>query len=248
MPNQILTHTQDSKLLPNIRSFEISADEMMDCFQDVTDYIRDWNTPFVWICNRPFFFHDQDNNTRSYSLLELSPPWARNYQCAARQTYCKYCVWYDEEWNVCCINTYTCMPSTRYLDLNASYNTWFEPTCDLHPATKQYVDCAVSQLSNKVDKIEWTASLDRAYIADANWNQTYYNVSQWASNWAIVRRSWTQIIVPDTPTSTCHATSKCYVDNNFLPQSEVKKTCVLTQTQFCNCANKECCTLYLIYQ
>jgi hypothetical protein len=248
MPNQILTHTQDSKLLPNTRSFEISADEMLDCFQDVTDYIRDWNMPFVRICNKPFLFHDQDANTRSYSLLELSPPWARNYQCAARQTYCKYCVCYDEEWNVCSVNTYTCMPATRYLDLNASYNTWFEPTCDLHPATKKYVDDATAPLSCKLDKVTDTNTYWRVYGISTAWEQVTVCISPGLVNNTLVRRSWNQIIVPNEPTLSCHATSKCYVDSNFLPQSEVKKTCVLTQTQFCNCTNKECCTLYLIYQ
>lgn len=65
----------------------------------------------------------------------------------------------------------------------------------------------------KLDKVWWTATLDRAYIIDASWIQTTYNVSQWASNNAIVRRSWTQIIVPEAPTSDTHAASKKYVDD-----------------------------------
>lgn len=68
-------------------------------------------------------------------------------------------------------------------------------------------------ISWKLDKITWTSSLDRAYIVNTSWTQTSYNVSQWASNGAIVRRSWTQIIVPETPTDNSHAASKKYVDD-----------------------------------
>ncbi len=68
-------------------------------------------------------------------------------------------------------------------------------------------------ISWKLDKITWTSSLDRAYIVNTSWTQTSYNVSQWASNGAIVRRSWTQIIVPETPTDNTHAASKKYVDD-----------------------------------
>lgn len=64
-----------------------------------------------------------------------------------------------------------------------------------------------------VPQVTWTATLDRAYIVNASWTQTTYNVSQWASSNAIVRRSWTQIIVPETPTDNTHAASKKYVDD-----------------------------------
>lgn len=68
-------------------------------------------------------------------------------------------------------------------------------------------------IDGKLDKIDIASSLDRAYIVNASWTQTTYNVSQWASNGAIVRRSWTQIIVPETPTDNTHAASKKYVDD-----------------------------------
>ncbi len=68
-------------------------------------------------------------------------------------------------------------------------------------------------ISWKLDKITWTAGLDRAYIVNTSWAQTSYNVSQWASSNAIVRRSGTQIIVPETPTENTHAASKKYVDD-----------------------------------
>lgn len=68
-------------------------------------------------------------------------------------------------------------------------------------------------IDGKLDKIDIASSLDRAYIVTASWTQTTYNVSQWASNGAIVRRSGTQIIVPETPTDNTHAASKKYVDD-----------------------------------
>ena len=67
-------------------------------------------------------------------------------------------------------------------------------------------------ISWKVDKLSaWT--LDKAYIVNTSGVQTSYNVSQWASSNAIVRRSGTQIIVPETPTENTHAASKKYVDD-----------------------------------
>ena len=82
---------------------------------------------------------------------------------------------------------------------------------------KQIIEYHISQnhqdISWKLDKIEWTSSLDRAYVVKTDWTQSNYNVSQWASSNAIVRRSWTQIVVPETPTDNTHATSKKYVDD-----------------------------------
>jgi hypothetical protein len=170
----------------------------------------------------------------------------RNYNNKAQPYYCWIRIYYDNDWCYTCHNMWKENATFCYLDAGTtSYNTWFTPTEDLHPATKKYVDDTVAP---KLDRDDSTSTLWRAYTVWTDWCQYMVNISQWASNNAIVRRSWTQIIVPNTPTETCHATSKCYVDGNFLPQSEVKKTCVLTQTQFCNCTNKECCTLYLIYQ
>ena len=73
-------------------------------------------------------------------------------------------------------------------------------------------DWYATTIWNKLDKISaWT--LDQAYIVTSAWVQTAYNVSQWNSSWAIVRRSWTWIIVPDTPAANTHAVNKNYVDS-----------------------------------
>ena len=88
---------------------------------------------------------------------------------------------------------------------------------DTHAPTKNAVYDKISTMDTtinwKVDKITGTATLDRTYIAKADWTQSNYNVSQWVSSNAIVRRSWTQIVVPETPTDNTHATSKKYVDD-----------------------------------
>lgn len=72
-------------------------------------------------------------------------------------------------------------------------------------------DWYATTIANKLDKISaWT--LDQAYIVTSAWVQTAYTVSQWASSNSIVRRSWTWIIVPDTPAANTHAVNKNYVD------------------------------------
>lgn len=88
--------------------------------------------------------------------------------------------------------------------------TGIAPTKD---AVYDKISAMDTTIDGKLDKITWTSSLDRAYIVNTSWTQTSYNVSQWASNGAIVRRSWTQIIVPETPTDNTHAASKKYVDD-----------------------------------
>jgi len=251
MPNQILTHTQDSKLLPNVRLFDIPASatetEQAEIFQDVVNYLQIGNLPIVNYCNSIYNLYKSDTAQKRYCFLPTSQMLQnRNYNNKAQPYYCWIRIYYDNDWCYTCHNMWKENATFCYLDAGTtSYNTWFTPTEDLHPATKKYVDDTVAP---KLDRDDSTSTLWRAYTVWTDWCQYMVNISQWASNNAIVRRSWTQIIVPNTPTETCHATSKCYVDGNFLPQSEVKKTCVLTQTQFCNCTNKECCTLYLIYQ
>lgn len=94
----------------------------------------------------------------------------------------------------------------------ASSWDWVTDTAPSKNAVYDKISSMDTTISGKLDKVTWTASLDRAYIVDASWTQTTYNVSQWNSNNAIVRRSWTWIIVPDTPWANTHAVNKNYVD------------------------------------
>ena len=94
----------------------------------------------------------------------------------------------------------------------ASSWDWVTTQAPSKNAVYDKISAMDTTISGKLDKVTWTASLDRAYIVDTSWNQTTYNVSQWNSSNAIVRRSWTWIIVPDTPWANTHAVNKNYVD------------------------------------
>lgn len=121
---------------------------------------------------------------------------------------------------------------------------------------KQIIEYHAGNLdNNKVDKITGTATLDRAYIAKADWTQSNYNVSQWASSNAIVRRSWTQIVVPETPTDNTHATSKKYVDDAVASAGAWNMNCITnfwrtrrfwTKTMFNALAEKDVNGVYVI--
>ena len=125
--------------------------------------------------------------------------------CASQGVSCVSCRTYDVQLNGSCqavVNvpwentTYSCCAASSGWSCVSLVTTWEKYTWN-----------------NKLDKVTWTATLDRTYIIDTTWTQTTYNVSQGASSNAIVRRSGTQVIVPITPTDSCHATSKCYVDD-----------------------------------
>lgn len=91
-------------------------------------------------------------------------------------------------------------------------NIWLGAVDNTSDADKPISTATQNALDNKVDKLSaW--SLDQAYIVTSDWVQTAYNVSQWNSSWAIVRRSGTWIIVPDTPAANTHAVNKNYVDD-----------------------------------
>lgn len=140
----------------------------------------------------------------------------------------EYKIWWDEAawWNISWtlsdqtdLNTAlswkqnTLTPQTAYTSKGSATKVPQITTNTLWQVT-WITEVTITQpdISWKVDKISaWT--LDQAYIVNTSWTQTSYNVSQWASNNAIVRRSWTQIIVPETPTSDWHAASKKYVDD-----------------------------------
>ena len=64
----------------------------------------------------------------------------------------------------------------------------------------------------KLDKVTDTNTYWRVYGISTTWEQVTVCISPGLVNNTLVRRSWNQIIVPDTPTATCHAASKCYVD------------------------------------
>ena len=64
----------------------------------------------------------------------------------------------------------------------------------------------------KLDKVTDTNTYWRVYGISTTWEQVTVCISPWLVNNTLVRRSWNQIIVPDTPTASCHAASKCYVD------------------------------------
>ena len=68
-------------------------------------------------------------------------------------------------------------------------------------------------ISWKLDKVTSTATNPRAYIVNADWTQSTLSITDSATSGTIVKRSWTQIIVPETPTANWHAASKKYVDD-----------------------------------
>ena len=70
-----------------------------------------------------------------------------------------------------------------------------------------------TQINNKVDKVSTTT---RVYATDAGGNQTTLEYSANAdANKLVQRYSGGQVLVPTTPTSSNHATSKDYVDTGL---------------------------------
>lgn len=147
-------------------------------------------------------------------------------------------------------------------------DSWFI-TNSVNNLTNYYTKTETDWLViNKLDKITaWT--LDKAYVVTTEWVQTAYNISQWASSNTIVRRSWTGIIVPDTPWDNTHAVNKNYVDNaiagipptdlsNYYTKTEIdNKNYVawyeswytirlLTQAQYDALSTKDAKTVYII--
>ena len=194
-----------------------------------------WCTTAFWV---------KSNATSSYISFNNCSGWLASIWATSN----KKPTWYDGTWHTLayeeCIPTDNCQLSNScwYVvwwdlvtvngcslvgswDICIQSWTWWQinwTLCD--QADLQWVlDCKaecsdIPDISWKLDKVTSTWA-DRAYIVNASWEQTTYNVAQWTSNWAIVRRTWTQIVIPETPTETCHAASKKYVDDNTIQKA-----------------------------
>jgi len=80
----------------------------------------------------------------------------------------------------------------------------------------------INDIANKVDK---TTGVAKIYATNGSGNQTTLEYGMGASQYKIVQRAASgQINVPETPTSNEHATSKKYVDDNYVATSKIKTT------------------------
>lgn len=116
-------------------------------------------------------------------------------------------------WNYYSSSTY--IKTTSDWSSVANHNLWWWETWFVI-----YDNAIVDNwMNSKLDRISWAASLARVYAVDTAWWQVMINVSQWNSSNAIVRRSWTWIIVPDTPWANTHAVNVNYINSNLLTKT-----------------------------
>ena len=96
---------------------------------------------------------------------------------------------------------------------------WYTPYSSANPSW--YTSCTwtltAADITWKLDKVTTTNTYWRVYWIATDGSQVTVCISPWLVSNTLVRRSWTQVIVPNTPTDTCHATSKCYVDSVAVP-------------------------------
>lgn len=115
-------------------------------------------------------------------------------------------------------------------DICIQSGTWWQITGTLSNQTDLN-----TALNWKLDKVTDTNTYWRVYWISTTWEQVTVCISPGLVNNTLVRRSWNQIIVPDAPTATCHATSKCYVDSCLWTKANSSSLCtVATSGKYCD--------------
>ena len=207
-------------------------------------------------CTTPLWV--KSNSTSSYISFSNTSWWIGSYwvSCDKQPTFyngtwyqlaytsdiptdnCQLCnsCWYVAWWDLVTVNWCSLVWSW---DICIQSWTWWQINGTLCDQTDLQ-----TALDWKLSKVTSTWA-DRAYIVNASWEQTTYNVAQWTSNWAIVRRTWTQIVVPETPTETCHAASKKYVDDHVWSQwwCITGTLCDQTDLQWVLDCKAQCCDI-----
>lgn len=101
------------------------------------------------------------------------------------------------------------------LDKKTSGATYGVEIPDTSAYTANKTLATTDDVDTKLDKQTGTSTYPQAYTKGVDGTQAMMDITDSTANNAIVRRNGQQILVPQTPTSDSHATSKKYVDNGL---------------------------------